>query len=75
MLPSIFPEGSAGLAPAILALADGTVFRGVSIGADGTSVAEIVFNTAMTGYQDILTDPNYSGQIVSLTYPHTGNTG
>ncbi|MGE4450050.1 glutamine-hydrolyzing carbamoyl-phosphate synthase small subunit [Castellaniella sp.] len=75
MLPSIFPEGSAGLAPAILALADGTVFRGVSIGADGTSVAEIVFNTAMTGYQEILTDPSYSGQIVTLTYPHIGNTG
>lgn len=75
LLPSIFPEGSAGLAPAILALADGTVFRGVSIGADGTSVAEIVFNTAMTGYQEILTDPSYSGQIVTLTYPHIGNTG
>lgn len=75
MLPSIFPEGPAGLVPAILALADGTVFRGVSIGADGYTVAEIVFNTAMTGYQEILTDPSYSGQIVTLTYPHIGNTG
>nr|WP_148304880.1 glutamine-hydrolyzing carbamoyl-phosphate synthase small subunit [Castellaniella defragrans] len=56
-------------------MADGTVFKGVSIGADGTSVAEIVFNTAMTGYQEILTDPSYSGQIVTLTYPHIGNTG
>ncbi len=75
MLPSIFSEGPAGLVPAILALADGTVFRGVSIGADGYTVAEIVFNTAMTGYQEILTDPSYSGQIVTLTYPHIGNTG
>jgi len=61
--------------PAILALADGTLFRGVSIGADGHAVAEIVFNTSMTGYQEILTDPSYSGQIVTLTYPHIGNTG
>src|SRR3546814_8986384 len=60
---------------AILALADGTIFKGVSIGADGYCVAEIVFNTAMTGYQEILTDPSYSGQIVTLTYPHIGNTG
>ncbi|MDY0309402.1 MAG: glutamine-hydrolyzing carbamoyl-phosphate synthase small subunit [Castellaniella sp.] len=56
-------------------MADGTVFRGVSIGADGTCVAEIVFNTSMTGYQEILTDPSYRGQIVTLTYPHIGNTG
>ncbi|HEU0230064.1 MAG TPA: carbamoyl-phosphate synthase domain-containing protein, partial [Burkholderiaceae bacterium] len=56
-------------------MADGTVFKGVSIGAKGYSVAEIVFNTAMTGYQEILTDPSYSGQIVTLTYPHIGNTG
>ncbi|MFW8247679.1 carbamoyl-phosphate synthase domain-containing protein, partial [Klebsiella pneumoniae] len=55
--------------PAILALADGTIFRGVSIGAPGHTVAEVVFNTAMTGYQEILTDPSYSGQIVTLTYP------
>ncbi|HUH59358.1 MAG TPA: glutamine-hydrolyzing carbamoyl-phosphate synthase small subunit [Candidimonas sp.] len=75
MLPSIFPEGSKKTPPAILALADGTIFRGVSIGADGHCVAEIVFNTAMTGYQEILTDPSYSGQIVTLTYPHIGNTG
>jgi carbamoyl-phosphate synthase small subunit len=60
---------------AILALADGTVFRGISIGAPGHTVAEVVFNTAMTGYQEILTDPSYSGQIVTLTYPHIGNTG
>ena len=58
-----------------MALADGTVFKGVSIGADGHCVAEIVFNTAMTGYQEILTDPSYSGQIITLTYPHIGNTG
>ncbi|MDP4908623.1 MAG: glutamine-hydrolyzing carbamoyl-phosphate synthase small subunit [Burkholderiaceae bacterium] len=56
-------------------MADGTVFRGVSIGAPGHTVAEVVFNTAMTGYQEILTDPSYSGQIVTLTYPHIGNTG
>ena len=61
--------------PAILALADGTVFRGESIGADGVTVGEVVFNTAMTGYQEILTDPSYCRQIVTLTYPHIGNTG
>jgi carbamoyl-phosphate synthase small subunit len=60
---------------AILVLADGTVFRGVSIGALGSTVGEVVFNTAMTGYQEILTDPSYSRQIVTLTYPHIGNTG
>lgn len=60
---------------AILALADGTVFRGIGIGATGSSIGEVVFNTAMTGYQEILTDPSYSGQIVTLTYPHIGNTG
>ena len=60
---------------AILALTDGTIFKGISIGADGHTVAEVVFNTAMTGYQEILTDPSYSGQIVTLTYPHIGNTG
>ncbi|HEY9036513.1 MAG TPA: glutamine-hydrolyzing carbamoyl-phosphate synthase small subunit [Pseudomonadales bacterium] len=60
---------------AILALADGTVFKGRSIGASGTRVGEVVFNTAMTGYQEILTDPSYSRQIVTLTYPHIGNTG
>ncbi|MBS3916129.1 MAG: carbamoyl-phosphate synthase small subunit, partial [Sulfuritalea sp.] len=60
---------------AILALADGTVFRGIGIGASGSSVGEVVFNTAMTGYQEILTDPSYCRQIVTLTYPHIGNTG
>ncbi|WP_440222461.1 glutamine-hydrolyzing carbamoyl-phosphate synthase small subunit [Dokdonella sp. MW10] len=61
--------------PAILALADGSLFHGQSIGADGSSTGEVVFNTAMTGYQEILTDPSYSRQIVTLTYPHIGNTG
>ncbi len=61
--------------PAILVLADGTVFRGTSIGTSGHTVAEVVFNTSMTGYQEILTDPSYSKQIVTLTYPHTGNYG
>jgi carbamoyl-phosphate synthase small subunit len=61
--------------PAILVLADGTVFRGISIGASGSSVGEVVFNTAMTGYQEILTDPSYCRQIVTLTYPHIGNVG
>ncbi|MGO3133058.1 MAG: glutamine-hydrolyzing carbamoyl-phosphate synthase small subunit [Alcaligenes sp.] len=75
MLPSLFPEESRTITSAILALADGTLFKGVSIGAEGHCVAEIVFNTAMTGYQEILTDPSYSGQIVTLTYPHIGNTG
>jgi carbamoyl-phosphate synthase small subunit len=60
---------------AILALADGTLFRGRSIGAEGTSAGEVVFNTAMTGYEEILTDPSYAGQIVTLTYPHIGNVG
>jgi carbamoyl-phosphate synthase small subunit len=61
--------------PAILALADGTVFKGQSIGADGITSGEVVFNTAMSGYQEILTDPSYCRQIVTLTYPHIGNTG
>ena len=63
------------LPPAILALADGTVFHGVSVGADGRTVGEVVFNTALTGYQEILTDPSYCRQIVTLTYPHIGNYG
>ncbi|MDR2789022.1 MAG: carbamoyl-phosphate synthase small subunit, partial [Candidatus Accumulibacter sp.] len=67
MLPS-FP-------PAILALADGTVFRGHAIGAPGGASGEVVFNTAITGYQEILTDPSYCRQIVTLTYPHIGNVG
>jgi carbamoyl-phosphate synthase small subunit len=86
VLPNIFTEielknpgsgveSTATKTTAILALADGTVFRGISIGAPGHTVAEVVFNTAMTGYQEILTDPSYSGQIVTLTYPHIGNTG
>jgi carbamoyl-phosphate synthase small subunit len=61
--------------PAILALADGTIFKGVSIGAAGHTIGEVVFNTAITGYQEILTDPSYSRQIVTLTYPHIGNQG
>ena len=69
--PALFPPHT----PAVLALADGTVFRGRSIGARGHTVGEVVFNTAMTGYQEILTDPSYAGQIVTLTYPHVGNTG
>jgi carbamoyl-phosphate synthase small subunit len=61
--------------PALLVLEDGTVFHGVSIGADGCSVGEVVFNTALTGYQEILSDPSYAQQIVTLTYPHIGNVG
>lgn len=61
--------------PAILALADGTIFHGTSIGATGSTSGEVVFNTAMTGYQEILTDPSYAQQLVTLTYPHIGNTG
>ncbi|MEZ0232887.1 MAG: glutamine-hydrolyzing carbamoyl-phosphate synthase small subunit [Methylophilaceae bacterium] len=61
--------------PAMLVLADGTVFRGISIGATGSTVGEVVFNTSMTGYQEILTDPSYTKQIVTLTYPHIGNVG
>ena len=74
-LPShIFGENTE-FPTAILALADGTVFKGISIGANGHTVAELVFNTSMTGFQEILTDPSYSQQIVSFTYPHVGNTG
>jgi carbamoyl-phosphate synthase small subunit len=61
--------------PAILVLADGTVFRGISVGAAATTTGEVVFNTALTGYQEILTDPSYAQQIVTLTYPHVGNVG
>ena len=61
--------------PALLLLEDGTVFHGVSIGADGCSVGEVVFNTSLTGYQEILSDPSYAKQIITLTYPHIGNTG
>jgi carbamoyl-phosphate synthase small subunit len=69
--PPVLPSFS----PAILALADGTVFRGHSIGASGSTIGEVVFNTAITGYQEILTDPSYARQIVTLTYPHIGNVG
>lgn len=62
-------------APAVLVLADGSTFKGTSIGVSGSTVGEVVFNTAMTGYQEILTDPSYMGQIVTLTYPHIGNVG
>jgi carbamoyl-phosphate synthase small subunit len=61
--------------PAVLVLADGSVFRGCSVGFLGTTTGEVVFNTAMTGYQEILTDPSYAGQVVTLTYPHIGNVG
>ena len=61
--------------PAILALQDGTIFEGISIGAEGMSPGEVVFNTSMTGYQEILTDPSYCNQLITLTYPHIGNTG
>ena len=61
--------------PALLALQDGTVFHGTSVGADGETIGEVVFNTSMTGYQEILTDPSYCRQIITLTYPHIGNTG
>src|SRR5579863_4748186 len=61
--------------PAVLALADGSIFRGQSIGAPSNTTGEVVFNTALTGYQEILTDPSYARQIVTLTYPHIGNTG
>lgn len=69
------PPLFAACAPALLALADGTIFRGRSIGAFGVTAGEVVFNTSMTGYQEILTDPSYAGQIVTLTYPHVGNVG
>ena len=59
----------------MLALADGTLFPGFSIGAPGKTTGEVVFNTALTGYQEIVTDPSYSRQIITLTYPHIGNTG
>ncbi len=71
MLPALQPD----LPPALLALADGTTFIGTSIGAPGRTIGEVVFNTALTGYQEILTDPSYCRQIVTLTYPHIGNTG
>ena len=69
------PQNMSAKVSAILVLADGTVFRGIAIGAEGSTVGEVVFNTSMTGYQEILTDPSYMKQIVTLTYPHIGNTG
>lgn len=74
LLPS-FSGSNVSTVPAILALADGSFFQGVSIGALGNTTGEVVFNTSMTGYQEILTDPSYTKQIVTLTYPHIGNTG
>ena len=76
MLPTdFFPADPNASGLALLALADGTVFHGMSIGAPGQAIGEVVFNTSMTGYQEILTDPSYARQIVTLTYPHIGNTG
>lgn len=75
MLPSLFSGESNAQPSAVLALADGTVFKGYSIGAAGHTVAELVFSTAMTGYQEILTNPSSKGQIITLSYPHIGNTG
>ncbi|WP_159991000.1 glutamine-hydrolyzing carbamoyl-phosphate synthase small subunit [Pelistega ratti] len=75
MALSLLLKGNHDFPTAILALSDGTVFKGISIGAAGHTVAELVFNTSMTGYQEILTDPSYTQQIVTLTYPHIGNTG
>ena len=66
---------TAALPPAVLVLADGTVFRGRGVGVAGETIGEVVFNTSMSGYQEILTDPSYCRQIVTLTYPHIGNTG
>ncbi|HEY5800882.1 MAG TPA: carbamoyl-phosphate synthase domain-containing protein, partial [Burkholderiaceae bacterium] len=74
-MPTFFPGLAGSAVPAILALADGTLFSGYAIGAAGHTTGEVVFNTSMTGYQEILTDPSYNRQIVTLTYPHIGNTG
>lgn len=71
----MLPFQSFATVPAVLVLADGTIFQGLSIGASGHTVGEVVFNTSMTGYQEILTDPSYSRQLVTLTYPHIGNVG
>src|SRR5258706_2221576 len=75
MWPPMSPLHVPAAPPALLALADGTVFRGTSAGATGLASGEVVFNTAITGYQEILTDPSYCRQIVTLTHPHIGNTG
>src|SRR5512135_2645128 len=70
-LPAVAPPGST----AVLALADGSVFWGRGLGATGETIGEVCFNTAMTGYQEILTDPSYAGQIITFTFPHIGNVG
>ena len=69
------PSEARARASAVLVLADGTVFRGSGVGATGSAVGEVCFNTAMTGYQEILTDPSYAGQIITFTFPHIGNVG
>ena len=71
LLPPRLLEGATG----VLALADGTILQGIGVGAPGTALGEVVFNTAMTGYQEILTDPSYMSQILAFTFPHVGNTG
>ena len=75
MAQSTLPAGDAGAYTGVLVLSDGTVFKGRGIGAVGDSVGEVCFNTSMTGYQEILTDPSYAGQIITFTFPHIGNTG
>ena len=75
MAQSTLPAGDAGAYTGVLVLADGTVFKGRGIGAVGDSVGEVCFNTSMTGYQEILTDPSYAGQIITFTFPHVGNVG
>ena len=70
MAPSLAPTPTA-----TLVLADGSVFRGFGVGAEGRAIGEVCFNTAMTGYQEILTDPSYAGQIITFTFPHVGNVG
>ncbi|MFM7647195.1 MAG: carbamoyl-phosphate synthase domain-containing protein, partial [Cyanobium sp.] len=71
----IVPPSTAATPSALLVLADGTVLRGESFGARGTAIGEVVFNTGMTGYQEVMTDPSYAGQLVTFTYPELGNTG
>ena len=71
----VLPLLSESAAAAVLVLADGTVLRGQAFGATGTVIGEVVFNTGMTGYQEVMTDPSYSGQLVTFTYPELGNTG
>ena len=70
-----FGDWDAPRVTALLVLADGTVIEGMGIGAEGEAVGEVCFNTAMTGYQEVLTDPSYAGQIVTFTFPHVGNVG